>query len=69
VVPLMQVPKRGVTAAFRAEEMSAGRKRSHARTPLVRNDGEVFFADANRRRSSGAEVKLQKNGCNLAMIE
>ena len=37
---------------------------------MVRNDGEVFFADANRRRSSGAEVMLQKNGSNLAaMIE
>lgn len=42
VVPLMQVPLRGVTAAS-AEERSAGRKRLQARTPLARNDGEVFL--------------------------
>lgn len=60
----------GRHSSFRAEERSAGRMRLQARTRLARNDGEVFLQMLIGEDSSGAEVKLQKNGCNLAtMIE
>lgn len=52
-----------------AEERSAGRKRLQARTLLARMNGEDFLQmPIARRRSSGAEVKLQKNGCKLAIM-
>lgn len=60
----------GRHSSFGAEERSAGRKRLQARALLARNDGKVFLQMLLGEESSGAEVKLQKNGSNLAtMIE